>query len=1728
MIRSINPAPVVIPYLPKLTFSTLIKMLEIMSMARFGIALGVMLWCIPLLANIPGGGNGTGANVTLANNGDGTVTLANGVVTAKIQISTAQILQYTYNGIQVTDGGTGGNNGFYWQGSSGSSDILSTIVNPSTNGGNEAMIQLYDSYNNSGAGADAYRYFALFRGSPGVYVAQVMWHMTNMPAGGVGIPSLTCKLGSDIFNWLGQDTGRNLLMERVSDLGAAVSGVNNAPKEVTLLTQGLLAGRFDCKYDFSGDLGSLGFSGWCSTNQTTNFGLWMIHPSNEYFSDGPMHREILAQMMLINSTFSGVHFGFHPDMSVAAGENWSVVDGPFFLYFNKVAAGTSNPQTPLYADVMAQTSAERGTWPYSWFTDTNFAAAARRGTITGNIVIADSGNPNASASNLWVGVEQQPSSTDSSPATDFQLWGKCYQYWTHTDGNGNFYIPSVIAGTNYTLFAFGPGAIGQFQSQPLSGASAPVTINMPASPFAVIVTGGQTNSLGTVVWTPTRVGSTVWEMGIPDRDTTEFRHGEDYWHGDFGSGTNFPSNWAPWEDFALDFPSGLTYTVGQSHWDKDWDYAQGCVLDPTTGTLNANSWTISFNLSAAPANGAQGSIYLGIAADYSGPIIVQVNGNNVAGSTGFFPAYSDSTSANDAMIRMGSHGIFGDARFNFAGSLLHQGQNTVTLTMRKGGYFSNDAMYDYVRMELTGYVPPAPANLSANAGNGLVVLNWPSAPGATGYNLLRSTTSGGGYAAIATNILGPTCGSVDDIAVFTDTNAINGTTYYYVVQSANPNGTSSNSVQAIAMPAVATPSGPPSPANLTSTAANNQITLTWNASAGAARYLIQRTILTIGVATTYVPGGINPYRVINSYATGTNYTDRALANNVTYSYVVSAANANGQSTASPAVSAVPLPSLPPAPTGLAATVSSNQVNLSWNLVSSAANYLVSRATSISGPYTVVDDPESLTLSIDSSLNYNAAYYYEVASANLAGASSNSSPIMVSTTPAPPSPITAIPGNGQVFVDWGDSAGATNYVLQRSTSNGGPYTTVVATNTSSYLDATANNGVTYYYVANAVGPSGQSPVSVQASATPSATPQMIKSDTTAMNTATDWSGVAPTNGEVGLFNNIISAANESALTLGGNVTVGGIIFTNSLNGPISVASGNTLTLGSAGIDMGRANQSVAFNCGVTLSAQQAWNITNNQLLAINGTFTCASNSVIKTGGGTLNLGTSTSDSGANIQVNSGTVQANASSGITISLNGGTFNINTFDSNPINVMSDGTEQNIGGNRTWTGSLTGSGALTVVSSSTHTWSGNNSAYMGTITVQGGGSLRLSATTAVSANTAYNFNGGTMNANAAGLFNLGSLSGSGTINTGPGENFSIGSLDNNTTFSGVIAGGGFVQKDGGGTQVLSGANTYSGGTRIDSGILQIGNGGTTGILGPGNVTNNATLAFNRSDIIDDTGLGIISGAGALDKRGAGKLTLTKSQTYTGATSIESGTLAFTTAAAVLGSSGINISAGAVLDGSGIASGPLSIVNGQKLSGSGSVNGNLAINTGGILAPGINGISTLTFSNALTLAAGSTNIFEVTQSPLTNDVAKVSGALSVAGTLIVTNIGISALVAGDTFKLFNAPNYAGSFSKVILPPLSVGLAWNTNALNTNGLLFVVVAANPLFNNVSTSGGALVFRGSGGVGNASYYVLGTTNLSVPLTNWIRFLTNQFDADGNYVFTNTPADGEQQFYRLQIP
>jgi outer membrane autotransporter protein len=218
----------------------------------------------------------------------------------------------------------------------------------------------------------------------------------------------------------------------------------------------------------------------------------------------------------------------------------------------------------------------------------------------------------------------------------------------------------------------------------------------------------------------------------------------------------------------------------------------------------------------------------------------------------------------------------------------------------------------------------------------------------------------------------------------------------------------------------------------------------------------------------------------------------------------------------------------------------------------------------------------------------------------------------------------------------------------------------------------------------------------------------------------------------------------------------------------------------------------------------------------------------------------------------------------------------------------------------------------------------------------------------------------------------------------------------------------------------------------------------------------------------------------------------------------------------------------SGTSGGALTLTYGQTLSGAGSVNGDFTVGNGAILVPG-NPVGTLTFSNSLTLTAGSTNIFAISKSPLTNDVVDVGGNLTTGGSLIVTNIGTNALVAGDSFKLLSAGSYAGSFSSLTLPALASSLYWDSSGLGTAGTIRVAGRNPPTIGNFGVSAGSLVLNGTSGMTNGTYYVLTSTNLATRLGNWTRLLTNQFDAVGGFYFTNAMNPNSPQcYYLLQVP
>ena len=140
---------------------------------------------------------------------------------------------------------------------------------------------------------------------------------------------------------------------------------------------------------------------------------------------------------------------------------------------------------------------------------------------------------------------------------------------------------------------------------------------------------------------------------------------------------------------------------------------------------------------------------------------------------------------------------------------------------------------------------------------------------------------------------------------------------------------------------------------------------------------------------------------------------------------------------------------------------------------------------------------------------------------------------------------------------------------------------------------------------------------------------------------------------------------------------------------------------------------------------------------------------------------------------------------------------------------------------------------------------------------------------------------------------------------------------------------------------------------------------------------------------------------------------------------------------------------------GSLQVTNGV-LQGSGTVDGAVTISGAGTLAPGtVSAVATLTVNGPLTLRATTLMQVNKTGARLTNDRVNGISAVRYGGVLTLRSDG-DPLVAGDTFKLFRATSYAGTFAALKLPQLEAGLVWDTSRLTADGTLGVTAGGMKL------------------------------------------------------------------------
>lgn len=480
-------------------------------------------------------------------------------------------------------------------------------------------------------------HYVLFRGQSGFYAYAVYRHTAGMPA---------ATLGQTRFVIRGP-VGTALYTDHiVDDRRKGPFPTSPIVREVMNATYLLQDGIVYTKYDNSAFMANYHVHGMTGHG----VGIWVITPSNEYVNGGPVKQELTVHMdNTLLAMLQGSHYGAG-SLSFMTDEPWIKVYGPFLVYLNNGPSMDS-----MYADAQTRSRREERLWPYAWLDSPDYPVA--RGVVRGDIHLTD-GQPTAGA---WAVL--------AGPGGDWPQQGKGYEFWSQVGKDGRFSIGKVRPGV-YTLYVYGANQFEQYHKD------------------GVLVDAGKTTNLGNIAWVPVTHGKTLWQIGVADRSTREFKNGDNVRH------------WANYMRYPRDFPDDVAYTIGKSRPDRDWNFAQW------TWYCKRPYWTIAFTLPHRLAGTA--TLTLGICS--SNPVQggrtnlqVKVNGHLV--DTVHLPK------SGEAAYRSGGEdSLYQVVYVPFDASLLKTGGNEITLGDRDAAPFPLPAvqmqgrvgavMYDAIRLEV--------------------------------------------------------------------------------------------------------------------------------------------------------------------------------------------------------------------------------------------------------------------------------------------------------------------------------------------------------------------------------------------------------------------------------------------------------------------------------------------------------------------------------------------------------------------------------------------------------------------------------------------------------------------------------------------------------------------------------------------------------------------------------------------------------------------------------------------------------------------------------------------------------------------------------------------------------------------------------------------------------------------------------------------------------------------
>lgn len=387
------------------------------------------------------------------------------------------------------------------------------------------------------------------------------------------------------------------------------------------------------------------------------YGVWVIRSSNEYLNGVPDSQELTAHAgvysdyVILLGMAHGVHFGSGDlVLNLPQDNNWRKVYGPQFIYLNE-----GSTRVEMWTDAKNQASDHVAQWPYQWMNDPCYPTL--RGTVHGQINITNGSDPNGT-----LVVLAQPEDDD---IPNWQKQGRGYTFFSRADSNGVFVIENVREGS-YSLYANVDGILDEYRHDGVS-----------------VIAGNQTN-LGVLNWTPLKYGREEWQIGIPNRDSTEFKSGDDFRH--WGGVMR--------DRYMQDFPDGVNYIIGSSNWNEDWNYAQ-VTIDDGAGGYEGTEWKINFNLDREYDEGTA-HLRIGVAGRSSGSVLKVWLGRHLLAN---FNLDAGSEYPDGGYPRSGSRGYYEEKVVAFNASYLSEGTNTLILHQATNTEFAC-IHYDCVRLEL--------------------------------------------------------------------------------------------------------------------------------------------------------------------------------------------------------------------------------------------------------------------------------------------------------------------------------------------------------------------------------------------------------------------------------------------------------------------------------------------------------------------------------------------------------------------------------------------------------------------------------------------------------------------------------------------------------------------------------------------------------------------------------------------------------------------------------------------------------------------------------------------------------------------------------------------------------------------------------------------------------------------------------------------------------------------